>query len=123
MRLRLRASAVALSVAAALGGLGVTAPTASASARHQCTLETNAYYCYNVYAAKVYDNFDGTGKVVGYMYTTYSWFSCRLDKGAYVGGPHPYRWLMTKADNGVWGFMKDTSISSETNPVISCSPE
>ncbi|MFJ8053227.1 hypothetical protein [Streptomyces luteogriseus] len=120
MRLHLRVRAAALTVAAALGSLGLIAPTASASAQHQCTLEVNAHYCYNVYAAQVYDNFNGTGKVVGYMYTTYSWFSCRLDNGAYVGGPHPNRWLLTKADNGVWGWMKDTSVSSETNPLIPC---
>ncbi|MET9900413.1 hypothetical protein [Streptomyces sp. NPDC006446] len=39
---------------------------------------------------------------------------------AWVGGPHPTRWLMTKADNGQLGFMKDTAISSETDPVRDC---
>ncbi|MET9364510.1 hypothetical protein ABZX93_26825 [Streptomyces sp. NPDC006632] len=118
MRTPSRGAGVVVTVGAALACLGVSAP--SASAADACVVNGPAYYCHNAYGAAVYDSFDHPGKVVGRMYTTYSWFSCRIDKGAYVGGPHPYRWLMTKADNGVWGFMKDTSISSETNPVISC---
>ena len=46
MRLHLRVRAAALTVAAALGSLGLITPTASASAQHQCTLETNAYRTY-----------------------------------------------------------------------------
>ncbi len=32
-----------------------------------------------------------------------------------VGGPHPYRWEWTEADNGEYGWMKDTAIGSETD--------
>jgi hypothetical protein len=37
-----------------------------------------------------------------------------------VGGPHPTRWEFTVADNGEYGWMKDTAISSETNPLPNC---
>ncbi|MEW2291267.1 hypothetical protein ABZ719_00965 [Streptomyces sp. NPDC006743] len=118
MRNPSRRAAAAVAVGAALAFVGVSAPTASAA--DACVANGPAYYCHNVYGAAVYNGFDNPGPIVGRMYTTYSWFSCRVDNGAYVGGPHPYRWLLTKADNGVWGFMKDTSISSETDPVIPC---
>jgi hypothetical protein len=38
------------------------------------------------------------------------------------GGPHPTRWLRTVADNGAYGWMKDTAIYSETDPVRDCYP-
>ncbi|MFF1306192.1 hypothetical protein [Streptomyces sp. NPDC058307] len=56
------------------------------------------------------------GLIVGYMYTNPSWFDRRYDGGLpdeYVGGPHPYRWAWTEADNGQWGWMKDTAISAQ----------
>ncbi|MEU6389369.1 hypothetical protein [Streptomyces sp. NPDC046939] len=118
MRFSARAVGVAAGFGAGVGLLGIGAP--SAAAADACVTSGPATYCHNVYGAPVYGSYDGTGQVVGRMYTTYSWFSCRLDKGGYVGGPHPYRWLLTKADNGVWGWMKDTSISSETDSVIPC---
>lgn len=43
-----------------------------------------------------------------------------LDDQDWVGGPHPTRRLMTVADNGQLGFMKDTDIYSETDPVRDC---
>ncbi|MEU0164267.1 hypothetical protein [Streptomyces iakyrus] len=73
-------------------------------------------YCNNVSGATVYATPD-TSRPVGKMYSNPSWFECRRDTGAYVGGPHPNRWLWTQADNGKWGWMKDTDIYSETDPV------
>jgi hypothetical protein len=73
-------------------------------------------YCNNVSGATVYATPD-TSSPVGKMYSNPSWFECRRDTGAYVGGPHPNRWLWTQADNGKWGWMKDTDIYSETDPV------
>lgn len=58
----------------------------------------------------------------GYMYSSTSWFACKIDDGQYNGNDtHPYRWLLTQADNGHWGWMKDTDISDETNSVPNCS--
>ncbi|MGW2768526.1 hypothetical protein [Streptomyces sp. NPDC001275] len=49
-----------------------------------------------------------------------SWFVCKFDGGQNHGGPHPTRWVYTQADNGVWGWMSDNDIASETNPLPSC---
>jgi hypothetical protein len=50
-----------------------------------------------------------------------SWFDCRLDADPTGGGgPHPNRWLLTTADNGKRGWMKDSDIFSETDPVRAC---
>jgi hypothetical protein len=73
-------------------------------------------YCNNVVGATVYAE-PNTSHPVGTMYSNPSWFECRTDSGAYVGGPHPYRWEYTEADNGQWGYMKDTDIYSETDPL------
>ncbi|QBI55599.1 hypothetical protein [Streptomonospora litoralis] len=54
------------------------------------------------------------------MNTNPSWFECKIDGQAYIGGPHPTRWEMTVADNGKLGWMKDTDIASETNPLPDC---
>jgi hypothetical protein len=80
-----------------------------------------AYYCQNVAGTPVYLN-DTTyaNRVVGYLYTGTNWFVCTIDYGDYVGGPHPYRWVYTEADNGQWGWVKDTAIYSETNPIHYC---
>ncbi|MEV6732823.1 MULTISPECIES: hypothetical protein [unclassified Streptomyces] len=83
-----------------------------------------AYMCHNRSGAPVWGatrDMDYPNTVVGYMYSNPSWFACRIDNGQYNGNDiHPYRWLLTQADNGAWGWMKDTDISSETNPVPSC---
>lgn len=119
--MRLQSRLGALAVATALtAGLGViSAPSAAAAS--PCWTDSDAprgyYWCYNVAGAPVYKGVY-TYEVVGHMNTTKSWFACRYDYGGSVGGgPHPYRWLLTKADNGAWGYMKDTDIYSETDPV------
>ncbi|WP_329459756.1 hypothetical protein [Streptomyces sp. NBC_01497] len=94
-----------------------TVLTGTAEAATPCTYDgRTSWYCHNVVGATVYAAPD-TSRPVGTMNTNPSWFECRTDNGAYVGGPHPYRWLWTEADNGEWGYMKDTDISSETDPL------
>ncbi|MET9499070.1 hypothetical protein [Streptomyces sp. NPDC006552] len=109
-------------------GLGAaTAPPASAAAG--CWQSGGHWWCNNVSGAAVYGFKDlaraypDSSRVVGHMYSNPSWFDCRYDGGnpdEYVGGPHPYRWVWTKADNGAWGWMKDTAIASETNTLPAC---
>lgn len=116
IRSRLR---IFTAIAALSAGIGViSAPPAAAAS--PCWTDGSAprgyYWCYNVAGAPVYKGVY-TYEIVGYMNTTKSWFACRYDYGGWVGGPHPYRWLLTKADNGAWGYMKDSDIYSETDPV------
>ncbi|MET7567000.1 hypothetical protein ABZT04_00620 [Streptomyces sp. NPDC005492] len=93
--------------------------TASADALAAgCWYSASHWWCNNVSGAPVYAS--GSTTVVGYMYSNPSWFVCRSDTGGYVGGPHPYRWEWTEADNGNWGWMKDTAIYSETDPLPVC---
>ena len=99
-------------------GLTTTSVTTSAGALAAgCWYSASHWWCYNVSGAPVYAS---SGAVVGYMYSNPSWFVCRSDNGGYVGGPHPYRWEWTQADNGAWGWMKDTAIYSETDPLPVC---
>ncbi|MBK3569948.1 hypothetical protein JHN47_40335 [Streptomyces sp. MBT62] len=96
---------------------GPTTASASAALAAGCWYSGSHWWCNNVSGAPVYAS---SGAVVGYMYSNPSWFVCRSDNGGYVGGPHPYRWEWTQADNGAWGWMKDTAIYSETDPLPVC---
>ncbi|CAL9325753.1 hypothetical protein ABZ568_37970 [Streptomyces olindensis] len=108
-------------------GLGV-AMAPGASAADNCWADGDGIrsWCHNVSGAPVYGYignnhiYPDPTKVVGYMYSNPSWFYCKLDGQAWVGGPHPTRWLLTVADNGKLGYMKDTAIYSETDPVRNC---
>ncbi|MFJ2864166.1 hypothetical protein [Kitasatospora sp. NPDC087314] len=120
---RITAAVAATTLAVSLGV--VAAP--SASAADNCWPgENNRWYCYNVPGSPVYGTvgnnhlYPDPSTIVGYMNSNPSWFSCKEDGQAWVGGPHPNRWLMTVADNGQLGFMKDTAITSETDPVPNC---
>lgn len=120
--------AVLCSAAALTVGLGtLAAPPASAASG--CWQNAGSWWCYNRVGAPVYGYKDlaffypDPSRIVGYMYSNPSWFTCRWEGSSseyYVGGPHPYRWEWTVADNGASGWMKDTAISSETNPIRSC---
>jgi hypothetical protein len=79
-----------------------------------CWYSGSHWWCNNRYGAPVVDYYGG---IVGYMYTTTSWFNYRCEGGHSNNGPHPYRWEYTQADNGAWGWMSDGDISSETNPL------
>ncbi|MFD7137335.1 hypothetical protein [Streptomyces sp. NPDC059894] len=85
-----------------------------------CWYASSHWWCNNVSGAGVYVNDNGTARLVGTMYSNPSWFVCRSDDGGHVGGPHPNRWEWTQADNGAWGWMKDTDIYSETDPLPVC---
>ena len=114
--------ALALAAVAAASAAAVT-PSTPAAAASGCWYSGNRWWCRNVYNAPVYAlNWDGTYWEVGRMLSTTSWFDCREDGNPWVGGPHPTRWEFTLADNGEWGWMKDTSIISETNPLPICTP-
>lgn len=81
-----------------------------------CWYNGGRWWCNNVVGAAVYRYPDYTHGVVGHMYSNPSWFNCRRED-SWVGGPHPYRWEYTESDDGGWGFMPDTSIYSETDPL------
>ena len=79
-----------------------------------------AYYCHNVSTAAYGDPsyFDS----VGSLESNPSWFACKTDSGAWnnEGSPHPYRWVWTEADDDEWGWVPDTDIIDETNPIPNC---
>ncbi|QXJ22885.1 hypothetical protein AGRA3207_003960 [Actinomadura graeca] len=79
-----------------------------------CWPSGGRWWCNNRRGAKVVAR---DGALVGYMYTTTSWFSYRCEGGRNNNGPHPNRWAYTQADNGRWGYMSDGDINSETNPL------
>lgn len=117
---------IAVSAAPASGAV----TTAAAN----CTLGGNGRpdwaTCHNVVGTDVYGGrgpgpeTDGVvypDQVVGHLYSNPSWFQCRIDNGPWNGGgPHPHRWLYTESDDGGWGYVPDTAIYDETNPVLGC---
>lgn len=116
----------ALATAALAVGFGAVAAPSADAASGCWAGSSNKWYCNNVSGAAVYGTignnhlYPDPDVVVGRMYSNPSWFYCKEDGQAWVGGPHPTRWLMTVADNGQLGFMKDTAIYSETDPVPTC---
>ncbi|MFB9521436.1 MULTISPECIES: hypothetical protein [Streptomyces] len=126
MRMRRRLGAVLAAAALTMGIGAVVAPAAHAAPGCWTNDGGIKWYCNNVSGAPVYGTignnhlYPDPTKVVGHMYSNPSWFYCKLDGQDWVGGPHPTRWLMTVADNGKLGFMKDTAIYSETDPVRNC---
>jgi hypothetical protein len=120
-----RVGALLAATALTVGVAVATAPSAAAAS--PCWNDgSTKWWCNNVSGAPVYgtvgDNhiYPDPNTVVGYMYSNPSWFYCKEDDQAWVGGPHSTRWEMTVADNGRLGFMKDTAISSETDPLPNC---
>jgi hypothetical protein len=84
----------------------------------------HVYYCYNIAPTPVWYTAFGTPQV-GTLESDPSWFACKIDDGEFNGetnGPHPRRWLWTKADTpaGTWGWVPDDQIYSETDPVPNC---
>ncbi|MEV5793519.1 hypothetical protein [Streptomyces sp. NPDC052192] len=66
------------------------------------------------------------GQTVGYLNSDTNWFTCRYEGDPTGGGgPHPNRWIYTLADtphlgHGGWGFVKDSDVIDETNPLPRC---
>jgi len=82
---------------------------------------TNHYMCSNVAGAEV----EWAGRPAGYLLSDFNWFLCRYEGDPTGGGgPHPNRWIYTLADmnlsNGGYGFVKDSDIYSETDPLPKC---
>ncbi|MER5887872.1 hypothetical protein ABT160_28985 [Streptomyces sp. NPDC001941] len=98
--------------------VGAAVPASLSAKAAGCWYSGSHWWCNNRVGAAVYK--PGVLEVVGRMYSNPSWFTCRSDNGGHVGGPHPNRWEWTQADNGAWGWMKDTDISSETDPLPVC---
>ncbi|WNZ07858.1 hypothetical protein [Streptomyces sp. 11x1] len=123
--MRFRWLVVTAGLAAALGTT-LAAPSASAATNCRRHEDCIRWWCNNVSGAPVYGSvgsnrlYPNPNQAVGTMNTNPSWFYCKLDNQAWAGGPHPTRWLRTVTDNGQPGWMKDTAIYSETNPLRDC---
>jgi hypothetical protein len=80
-----------------------------------------AYDCNTVYGARVYESQWST-RYIDHVYTSPQWYQCRTegrDNGE--GAPHPTRWLRVKGSQyGLWGYVRDTDIYNETNPLDPC---
>lgn len=115
--------------AAALVTTSTTTAHAASGCRdaHFTRAGSEAYWCNNTAPTGVYESISytyGRGQV-GTLKSNPSWFICKTDDGEYNGeanGPHPYRWLLTEADTpaGVWGWVPDKHVISETNPLPNC---
>jgi hypothetical protein len=82
--------------------------------------DTPQFNCQNVYGARVYAQ-PAIGTYIDHLYTTTSWFECRTEGGPNgETSPHPTRWLLTKGDGGKLGYVRDTDVYSETNPLYPC---
>jgi len=79
------------------------------------------FWCINKPGIRV----EWAGQTVGYLNTNTNWFTCRHEGDPTGGGgPHPNRWIYTLADSpishGGWGFVKDSDVVDETNPLPPC---
>lgn len=110
------ASVATLTVAPAAHAGDRTSTSGVGVAASPCWQSGGRWWCNNRYAAPVYERGPAPG-VIGYMYSTTSFFVCRKEGEWNNNGPHPNRWVWTQADNGRWGWMRDSDISSETNPL------
>jgi hypothetical protein len=121
------ALAIAAGAATTVAALTTIAPAAhaatqttakTAAAAEPCWYESQNghWWCHNRAGAPVWSRGDNP-TVVGYMNSTRSWFICRKEGAKNNNGPHPTRWEWTQADNLAWGWMKDSDISSETDPL------
>ncbi|MFD7102865.1 hypothetical protein [Streptomyces celluloflavus] len=117
---------VAVLGATALMALGAAGPAAAGGSREAqiqaspCWWNGDRFWCNNRSGAPVFSDIHGS-RIVGYMYTNPSWFGCRSEGDPTGGGgPHPNRWVITTADNGAAGVMKDSDIISETDSLPAC---
>lgn len=124
---RVRAALGAALVGATTGVAGLTG-AGTAAAATPCWHSGDHWWCNNVSGAAVYGFREDTARaypdpahIAGRMYSNPSWFVCRTENvPTGGGGPHPNRWIWTEADNGAWGWMKDSAIYSETNSLPAC---
>lgn len=82
------------------------------------------YFCHNVAPATGYTGVGYSTGPVGTLETTTSWFVCMNDYGDPngEGSPNPTRWIWTEMDypHGVWGWIPDKQITSDTDPIPDC---
>jgi hypothetical protein len=96
-----------------------TSRQAKSAAASPCWYSGGNWWCNNRVPTLIYAS---SGEVIDRLWTNPSWFICRSDNGGHVGGPHPNRWEWTQGDDhGLWGWVKDIDIASETNPLPVCS--
>lgn len=130
-RMTKRLAIVSATATAATALVATSATTAHAASgctdAHMTRAGYEVYWCNNTAPTAVYVSSSYTygGGQKGTLTSSTSWFACKVDNGDYNGeanGPHPYRWLLTEADTpaGVWGWVPDKHIISETNPVPNC---
>jgi uncharacterized membrane protein len=117
-------AALSMSAPAAHAATQTTAKTAAAADVCWYESQNGHWWCRNRAGAPVWSRGDNP-KVIGTMRSTKSWFICRKEGGRNNNGPHPNRWEWTLSDTGAWGWMKDSDISSETNPLPTenCPPQ
>ncbi|MFF7169374.1 hypothetical protein [Streptomyces pseudovenezuelae] len=124
---RARRLAGALACAFALVGTMTSAAVAQPAGSNQAAASCNFdgvdghWYCRNRPGIGV----EWAGQTFGYLNGTVSWFTCRYEGDPTGGGPHPNRWIYTLADtphysHGGWGFVKDSDVDDETNPLPRC---
>ncbi len=125
---RARRLAGALACAFALVGTmtsaAVAQPAGSNKAASSCNFDgvDGHWYCRNRPGIRV----EWAGQTVGYLGGTVNWFTCRYEGDPTGGGgPHPNRWIYTLADtphysHGGWGFVKDSDVYDETDPLPRC---
>ncbi|GII86661.1 hypothetical protein Ssi03_46510 [Sphaerisporangium siamense] len=83
-----------------------------------CWNETARWWCVNAYGAPVY--LPGTAYPTASLTTTKTAFVCRVEGSRNNTGRHPYRWEWTQASNGLWGWVRDGDIASETDTLPVC---
>ncbi|MFD6826953.1 hypothetical protein ACFWC5_42600 [Streptomyces sp. NPDC060085] len=98
-----------------------TLPPPGTCSRIDSDSNSRHFYCYNTPGIRV----EWAGETAGYLHTNLNWFVCRYEGDRTGGGgPHPNRWLYTLADAAIthdgWGFVKDSDINDETNPLPPC---
>ncbi|WP_329080576.1 MULTISPECIES: hypothetical protein [unclassified Streptosporangium] len=99
----------------------VNAPSTDSSTAlaDPCWNRENRWWCSNRTSAPIYEA--GTSNIVDYLRTNPSVFVCRAEGARNNNGPHPNRWEWTNGDvTGRWGYVMDSWISSETDPLPVC---
>lgn len=94
----------------------------SSSAAAPCWQNSRGWYCNNTAPVIVYERPTTLSDPAGTVLTTTSRFICRGEGQPHHQGPHFNRWEKVPTDEppGSWGWMLDSQISSETNPLPEC---
>ncbi|MFC5826337.1 hypothetical protein [Nonomuraea insulae] len=119
IRIRLAGITAAAALAFVPAAATIVAGTDVAWAAPPCWNKGGKWWCDNRAPVPVFGN---DGRVVDTLRTSQSIFKCRAERHAHGGGgPHPNRWEYTQGDDhGAWGWVKDSDIYSETNPLPGC---